>query len=323
MRIAASFRLKQAALEAVTRSASSNMSKSLNQNALLQKWEEAEEAPMPKNGAEALSYLTRLTRQRLLTFEEEVALSARVRRGDARARDRMVEANMRLVINIARNYHNALVAFEDLVQEGAIGLMTAAERYDPGKGYRFSTYATHWIRQAISRAIDNKAKAIRIPAHVSETLRKLERLKTSLMREQGEEPSAEELGRHMGISARKINVLMQANQEPVSLDMLVGDEENTPLSALINDRTAANPQDALLCAEMQQELDKLLALLTPREREIVRRRMGYEEEATQVLQEIGETMQISRERVRQIERQAINKLKFAARRRDLQGYMSE
>ena len=299
------------------------MSKSLNQNALLQKWEEAEEAPMPKNGAEALSYLTRLTRQRLLTFEEEVALSARVRRGDARARDRMVESNMRLVINIARNYHNALVAFEDLVQEGAIGLMTAAERYDPGKGYRFSTYATHWIRQAISRAIDNKAKAIRIPAHVSETLRKLERLKTSLMREQGEEPSAEELSRHMGISARKINVLMQANQEPVSLDMLVGDEENTPLSALINDRTAANPQDALLCAEMQQELDKLLALLTPREREIVRRRMGYEEEATQVLQEIGETMQISRERVRQIERQAINKLKFAARRRDLQGYMSE
>ena len=267
--------------------------------------------------------MTRLTRQRLLTFEEEVALSARVRGGDARAKDRLVEANMRLVINIARNYHSALVAFEDLVQEGAIGLMTAAERYDSSKGYRFSTYATHWIRQSISRAIDNKAKAIRIPAHVSETLRKLEKLRQSLCREQGEEPSAEELAQKLGLSLRKVNALLQANQEPVSLDMLVGDEENTPLSALINDRSAANPQDAALASEMQEELAKLMAILSPREREIMRRRMGFEEDATRVLQDIGETMQISRERVRQIELQAIKKLKFAARRQNLYGYMSE
>ena len=299
------------------------MSKSVNKNAMLVKWEEAEEAAASRGGAEAVSYMTRLTRQRLLTFDEEVALSTRVRGGDARAKDRLVEANMRLVINIARNYHNALIAFEDLVQEGAIGLMTAAERYDPGKGYRFSTYATHWIRQAISRALDNKAKAIRIPAHVSETLRKLERLRATLCREQGVEPSAEELALKMGLSLRKVNALLQANQDPVSLDMLVGDEENTPLSALINDRTAANPQDAVLGAEMQQELAKLLGILSPREREIMRRRMGFEEDATQVLQDIGETMQISRERVRQIELQAIKKLKYAARRQNLYGYMSE
>ncbi len=298
------------------------MSKSVTKNAMLVKWEEAEEAAA-RGSAEAVSYMTRLTRQRLLTFEEEVALSARVRRGDARAKDRLVEANMRLVINIARNYHSALVAFEDLVQEGAIGLMTAAERYDPGKGYRFSTYATHWIRQSISRAIDNKAKAIRIPAHVSETLRKLERLKTSLCREQGVEPTAEELALKLGLSLRKVNALLQANQEPVSLDMLVGDEENTPLSALINDRSAADPQDAALAAEMQQELAKLLTILSPREREIMRRRMGFEEDSTQVLQDIGETMQISRERVRQIELQAIKKLKYAARRQNLYGYMVE
>lgn len=296
--------------------------KPIKKPALLEKWDDAEEAS-PRGSVEALSYLTRLTRQRLLTFEEEVDLAARVRRGDHRAKDRLVEANMRLVINIAKNYHNCLVPFEDLVQEGAIGLMTAAERYDPGKGYRFSTYATHWIRQAISRAIDNKAKAIRIPAHVSETLRKLERVRTLLFREQGEEPSTEQLAQRMGVSLRKVNALLQAGQEPVSLDMLVGDEENTTLASLLNDRTAANPQEAVLSAEMQQELQSLMAILTPREREIMRKRLGFEDESTQVLQEIGEEMHISRERVRQIEMQALKKLKFAAKRRDLRSYISD
>jgi RNA polymerase primary sigma factor len=294
-----------------------------NKSALLEKWEEADEALLPRGGAEALSYLNRLTRQRLLTYEEEIDLSSRAQRGDTRARDRLIEANMRLVINIAKNYHNPLVPFEDLVQEGAIGLMTATERFDAGKGYRFSTYATHWIRQAISRAIDNKAKAIRIPAHVSETLRKVEKMRALLFREQGEEPSAEQLAQRLGISPLKVNALLQAGLEPVSLDMLVGDEENTTLASLLNDRSAANPQDAVLGAEMQKALDDLLSILTPREREIMRKRLGFEDDSAQVLQEIGETLHISRERVRQIEMQALRKLKFAAKRRNLFTYISE
>jgi RNA polymerase primary sigma factor len=298
------------------------METSPKKNALLEKWEEAEEAALPRGSAEASSYLNRLTRQRLLSCEEEADLAARVQQGDTRARDRLVEANMRLVINIAKNYHNALVPFEDLVQEGAIGLMTAAERFDASKGFRFSTYATHWIRQAISRAIDNKAKAIRIPAHVSETLRRLERLRALYLREAGEEPTAEELARQLGISPRKVNALLQAGQEPVSLDMLVGEEENTSLASLLNDRTAINPQEVVLTAEMQQEIDKLLAILTPREQEVMRKRLGFENNSAQVLQEIGETLHISRERVRQIELQALRKLKYAARRRDLYGYIS-
>jgi RNA polymerase primary sigma factor len=273
--------------------------------------------------SESQSYITRLTRQRLLTSQEEIELSGRVRKGDSLAKDRLVEANMRLVINIAKNYHNPLVPFEDLVQEGAIGLMTAAERYDSTKGYRFSTYATHWIRQSISRAIDNKAKAIRIPAHVSETLRKLERMRAVLFRERGEEPTADELAQRMGISIRKVNALLQASQEPVSLDMLVGDDENTSLVTLLNDRTAADPEGMMLTAEMQAELDSLLAVLTPREREILRKRLGFEDDATHVLQEIGATMQISRERVRQIEAQALKKLKYAAKRRDFRAYITD
>lgn len=283
----------------------------------------SQETDETQNGiSDIASYMNRLTRQRLLTFDEEVELAARVRAGDMRAKDRLVEANMRLVINIAKHYHTVLVPFEDLVQEGAIGLMTAAERYDPSRGYRFSTYATHWIRQSISRAIDNKAKAIRIPAHVSESLRKLERTRTMLLREHGEEPTDETLAKHLGLTIRKVNALMQAGQEPVSLDMLVGDEENTTLASLINDRTAPNPQESVLKQEMRAELGKLLAILTPREQEIMRKRLGFEDESAQVLQEIGETMHISRERVRQIEVQAIKKLKYAAKRRNLYGYIS-
>jgi len=273
--------------------------------------------------AEGRSFLHHLTRQRLLSFEEEVELAARIQKGDTQARDRLVEANMRLVINIARSYRTSLIPIEDLIQEGAIGLMTAAERFDASKGYRFSTYATHWIRQSISRAIDNKSKAIRIPAHVSESLRKIERIRSAYVREIGEDPTPEQIAQEMGVSVRKVNLLLQANQEPVSLDMLVGDEDSASLASLLNDATAHNPQDVVITAEIQEVLNNLLQILTPREREVMSQRMGFEGDAAHVLQEIGEKLQISRERVRQIELQAIRKLKYAARRRDLFGYISE
>lgn len=295
------------------------------------KWFKNSELDNPENeeganiaavNTEVRSYLHNLTRQRLLNFEEECDLSRKIQQGDLAARDRLVEANMRLVLNIARSYHTHLLPFEDLVQEGAIGLVTAAERYDPGKGYRFSTYATHWIRQSISRAVDNKSKAIRIPAHVTETLRKVDRFRTAYLREKGEEPSAEIIAQGLGISLRKVNQLLQTNFDPISLDTLVGNEENTTLAALLNDVNAENPQEVVLTEEMQKELDKLLAVLTPREREVMCRRMGFEGD-TNVLQEIGEKLQISRERVRQIELQALRKLKYAARRRDLYGYITD
>jgi RNA polymerase primary sigma factor len=272
---------------------------------------------------ESQSYLNSLTRRRLLTFEEEKALALRIKNGDERAKEQLVEANMRLVINIAKHYHHALIPFEDLIQEGAIGLMTAAERYDPSRGYRFSTYATHWVRQAISRAIDNKSKSIRIPAHVSETLRKIERARAQLLRDEGVEPTAEQIAALLRLPLRKVNQLMQSTQEPVSLDMLVGEEENTTLASLLFDKAAANPQDALIGAERLSVLARLMEILTPREREVMQKRLGFEGDNAHVLQEIGEKLQISRERVRQIEAQAIRKMKFYARRNDLSQYVTE
>ncbi len=275
-----------------------------------------------RSGVDAPSYISQLTRERLLTAEEEITLALRIRTGDKAAKDRLVEANMRLVINVARTYHNSLIPFEDLIQEGAIGLMTAADRFDPAKGYRFSTYATHWIRQAITRAIDNKSKPIRLPAHVSETLRKIERARSLWLRETGEDPTAEQLAEYLNVPTRKITSLINAGQEPVSLDMLVGGEDSTTLASLLNDENAPDPQAMVLGAEMRNVLISLLEILTPREQEIMRRRLGYEEDSSHVLQEIGAAMRISRERVRQIELQALRKLKFAAKRRGLSAYVN-
>ncbi len=279
-------------------------------------------AELPIASPEIASYLIKLTKRPLLSSTEELELANRIRLGDMAARDALVEANMRLVINIAKNYNTHLLPFEDLVQEGAIGLMTAAERFDASRGFRFSTYATHWIRQAISRALDNKAKFIRIPAHVSESVRKLDRTRAQWIRDNGEEPTAEKLAELMGVTLRKIEALRVSAQDPVSLDMLVGEDDNTSLMALVNDGGAANPQEAMLSHEKTAQLDSLFAVLTPREAEVMRKRLGFEEEAAQVLQQIGEAMQISRERVRQIELLAVKKMKYAAKQGNLRGYLS-
>lgn len=285
--------------------------------------EEVNAAGDMHSSIDSASYISHLTRQRLLTPEEEVALAECMRRGDVRAKTRLVEANMRLVINIAKHYHNSLVPFEDLIQEGAIGLMTACERYDPSRGYRFSTYATHWIKQAISRAIDNKARAIRVPAHVSETLRKIERARATMLREHGEEPTVEQLAEYLGMSPRKVTAYLLAGQDLVSLDMLVGEEENTSLATLINDKTAADPENELIRREIEQELKQILDTLTERERTVMRRRLGFDDEEAHVLQEIGQELHISRERVRQIEAQALKRLRAAAHRRRLREYLTD
>lgn len=264
------------------------------------------------------SYLGRLTQEPLLTPDEEVALTKAAQQGDAAARQRLVESNMRLVINIAKSYHSRAIPLEDLIQEGAIGLVHAVERFDPEKGFRFSTYATHWIRQAIGRALDNKAKAIRLPAHISQSLRKIERERCRLMRELGHDPTAEQLAAAMGISPRKLVTLIQSSQELLSLDMRVGDGENTTLGSLLRDNVSGDPEHEVLSSEMAQELRKILMELSERERRVMKYRLKMDEGTDSMIRDdLAKELQISRERIRQIEIQAIKKLRAVAQRRRL------
>jgi len=265
----------------------------------------------------------RLTRHGLLSAEEEADLSRRAQRGDRRAKNQLGEANMRLVINIAKQYHSSMIPFEDLVQEGSIGLITACERFDPNRGFRFSTYATHWVRQSISRAIDNKARSIRIPAHVLEMLRKIERARTALMREHGEEPTVEQIAEQLQVPARRVAAYLVAGQDPISLDMSVGEDENTPLANLIDDKDAAQPEEALIRDEVLREIRAIMDALTDRERMVMQRRLGFGDQEPQVLQEIGVELRISRERVRQIEAQALKHLRALATRRRLWEFLAD
>lgn len=271
------------------------------------------------------SYLSRLTQAPLLTSDEEVALTRAAQSGDARARQRLVESNMRLVINIAKSYRSRAIPIEDLIQEGAIGLMHAVERFDPEKGFRFSTYATHWIRQSIGRALDNKAKAIRIPAHISQSLRKIERERARLVRELGREPSAEQVAAAMGISTKRLVALLQASQDMLSLDAKVGDGDSATLANVIKDDTVGNPETECLSGEMAEELQHILMELNDRERRVMtyRLKMTNEgEDASDIRDELVKELQLSRERIRQIELQAIKKLRAVAQQRRLRELLS-
>lgn len=264
------------------------------------------------------SYLGRLTQAPLLTSEEEIELTRSAQRGCAESRQRLIESNMRLVINIAKSYHSKAVPLEDLIQEGAIGLMHAVERFDPNKGFRFSTYATHWIRQSIGRAIDNKSKAIRLPAHVSQTLRKIERAKAKVMRELGSEPTSEQVAQELGISSKRLQQFVQSSQELLSLDMRVGDSDNTTLGSLIRDVSLTSPEESVLSSEILDELHEVMMELNERERRVMSFRLRLNEaEMSEVREELSQELQISRERIRQIEVQAIKKLRRLAQRRKL------
>lgn len=270
------------------------------------------------------SYLNRLTQAPLLCPEEEVVLTRAAQRGDAHAKQRLVESNMRLVINIAKAYRSKAIPIEDLIQEGAIGLMHAVERFDPDKGFRFSTYATHWIRQSIGRALDNKAKAIRIPAHISQSLRKIERIRAQLVRELGHEPTPEQLAATIGISPKRLLALSQASQEMLSLDMRVGDNENTTLGNLLKDDSQVDPETECLSGEVMEELQHILMELSDRERRVMSYRLKMEGIADDntVRDSLARELELSRERIRQIEIQAIKKLRALAQRRQLRELLS-
>ena len=274
--------------------------------------------------ADASGFLNRLTRSALLTADEEVALSKRIRGGGKAGRaaqTRLVEANIRLVVAVAKMYRASGIALEDLVQEGIIGLMTATERYDYRRGYRFSTYATQWIRQSIGRAVDNKAKSIRLPAHVSESLRKIERIRADIRRETGDEASVEMLVARSGFTLRKVKLLTQTLAEPVSLDAPIGEGDGATLSALLDDKDATDPAELVATAEMRGVIQTILSHLDERERIVMRKRFGFDDEDAYVLQKIGEDLCLSRERVRQIEAQALRKLRTLARQHRLRDYL--
>ncbi len=264
------------------------------------------------------SYLNRLTKAPLLTPEEEVQLTRAVQAGDRHARQRLIESNMRLVINIAKSYRSRAIPLEDLIQEGAIGLMQAAERFDPEKGFRFSTYATHWIRQAIGRAIDNKSKAIRLPAHVSQSLRRVERERLKLARELGADPTHDQLANALGLSSKKLSTLIQSAQDLLSLDMSVGENSGTTLGGLIRDTRSESPESIVLSDEVMAELSQVLMELNEREQKVMRLRFRLDGVQDPTMQEdIAKELKLSRERIRQIELQAIKKLRSLATRNRL------
>lgn len=267
------------------------------------------------------NYLNRLTQEPLLTAQQEDELTRRVQAGDKCARQRLVECNMRLVINIARNYRHKSVALEDLIQEGAIGLMQAAERFDPDRGFRFSTYATHWVRQAIGRAIDNKAKAIRIPAHVAQSMRRIERERVKLAVELGHDPTVEEIAEAMGITVQKLSTTMCSCQDLLSLDMAIGDSGATTLGGLIKDN-GPDPEGQVISEEVKAELRQIFRELSDRERCVMEMRFQLNGGSPVFQDDVAKEMNITRERVRQIEVQALKKLRLLAQQRKLREILS-
>lgn len=268
------------------------------------------------------TYLNRLTQAALLSAEEEKELTVAAQNGSADAKERLIESNIRLVINIAKSYYSRSIPLEDLIQEGIIGLITAISRFDPNKGFRFSTYATHWIKQSIGRAVDCKAKTIRLPSHISQALRRVEKARTDLTQANGEEPTPEQIARELGMTVKKLNSLVQASQDLISLDIRVGDGESSTLGSLLPDSAARNPEAIILESEIIEELHEFLNLLSDRERRVVTYRLRNDDGTTSFRDDLSQELKITRERVRQIEIQAIKKLRTLASRRKTREFLS-
>lgn len=266
-------------------------------------------------------YLKEIGKVPLLTNEREKELAERMMAGDESAKTELVEANLRLVVSIAKRYVGRGMFFLDLIQEGNLGLMKAVEKFDYTKGYKFSTYATWWIRQAITRAIADQARTIRIPVHMVETIHKVSRYSRQMLQELGREATAEEIGEKMDMSADKVREIMKIAQDPVSLETPIGEEEDSHLGDFIPDDDTPSPAEATSTNILREELERQLHTLTPREEHVIKLRFGLYDGRTRTLEEVGKEFDITRERIRQIEAKALRKLRHPSRARHLRGFM--
>ncbi len=266
-------------------------------------------------------YLKEIGRVPLLTPEEEVELAKRMEQGDEEAKRRLAEANLRLVVSIAKRYVGRGMLFLDLIQEGNLGLIKAVEKFDYRKGYKFSTYATWWIRQAITRAIADQARTIRIPVHMVETINKLIRVSRQLLQELGREPVPEEIAKEMGISEEKVREILKIAQEPVSLETPIGEEEDSHLGDFIEDHDARAPAEEASFTLLREQLDEVLETLTDREQKVLRLRFGLDDGRARTLEEVGQKFGVTRERIRQIEAKTLRKLRHPSRSKKLKDYL--
>ena len=268
-------------------------------------------------------YLKEIGKVPLLSAEEEIELAKKMEQGDENAKKRLAEANLRLVVSIAKRYVGRGMLFLDLIQEGNLGLIKAVEKFDYRKGYKFSTYATWWIRQAITRAIADQARTIRIPVHMVETINKLIRVSRQLLQELGREPTPEEIAEEMDMPVDRVREILKISQEPVSLETPIGEEEDSHLGDFIQDDNVMVPQDAAAFTLLHEQLMEVLSTLTEREQKVLRLRFGLDDGRPRTLEEVGRQFNVTRERIRQIEAKALRKLRHPSRSKVLKDYLDE
>ncbi len=267
-------------------------------------------------------YLKEIGRVPLLTAEEEVDLAVRMAEGDEYARKRLSEANLRLVVSIAKRYVGRGMQFLDLIQEGNLGLIKAVEKFDHTKGFKFSTYATWWIRQAITRAIADQARTIRIPVHLVETINKVKKVNSLLLHKNGHEPTSEQIAAELDMPVEKVREIMRVAQEPVSLETPIGAEEDSHLGDFIPDDDAPAPSDVASHTLLREQLGEVLSTLTPREEKVLKLRFGLEDGRSRTLEEVGKEFNVTRERIRQIEAKALRKLRHPSRSKKLKDFLN-